>query len=368
MKEKTNNKLDIWVLNAGEGDSIILHNQHDGKQYFALIDSNHVNSVAPALNKLRQLGCDKLNFVLLTHPHADHYKGFPEVLEEFPTDLFYSYPIKIDQAGRLKKLAQIYAEKAKHPTKTIRTTAVQFLRTLEKAKKSGNWQELTGPENRIRPNGFSNLELTALLPLPKNKGEYFQMIETGSSEAFEGQNLNNLSVALRLRYSGFELILGADGTSTSWRDHQKELKKTNDTLSAGAVKLPHHGSKTDSNKNAIDYFYQDSQKEDAIALISAIGNKHHPHDEVIECLITKGIKPYCTNLSNKCSGNIKHLTTDPNLSKSLNRFVSQNIVDSENQPCQGDICLSIYDNGTHTVSTEHNFPCPYRGDFEHFFD
>lgn len=365
MKEKKPNRLDIWVLNAGEGDSIILHNFYEGEDSFALIDSNIYKSDPPALTKLSQLGCTKLNFVLLTHPHADHYRGLPLIMDRYPVDTFYSYPIKIDQAGRLRKLGEIYKKRIAHPTKTIRTAAMDFLLTLKKAKETGEWHELTGPENRIRAKGFSNVELTAVLPLPKNKGEYFQMIENGDDSVFENRNLNKLSVALRLRYAGLELILGADGTVSDWMGHRKEFKKTNETINASIVKLPHHGSKNDCDSSVIDYVFSNKSDHNTIALISATGNKHHPHEEVIQNLQAKGIKPYCTNLSKVCRGNISRINTNKNLEASLNRYVNSSVVDDKNQPCQGDIQLAITEDGKSDIFTEYNHPCPYRGDFDY---
>jgi glyoxylase-like metal-dependent hydrolase (beta-lactamase superfamily II) len=50
--------------------------------------------LARALHKLRDLGATALSFVCLTHPHADHYRGFKDIIAAYNGKIgnFFLFP------------------------------------------------------------------------------------------------------------------------------------------------------------------------------------------------------------------------------------------------------------------------------------
>ena len=88
--------LRFHFLNVGQGSSTIVEREENGKHHFGVIDSNcrraEENEV---LRKLTSLGAKKLSFVMLTHPHADHYAGMSDILHRFQRRIgaFYVFDV-----------------------------------------------------------------------------------------------------------------------------------------------------------------------------------------------------------------------------------------------------------------------------------
>lgn len=132
--------LTFHFLNVNHGDSIILQYESDKGTYFGLIDSNNPNknNIPPALNKLQSLGAEKLSFVALTHPHADHYSGLLKTIQEYEgkIDHFFSFPISNYTDGRLTKLVEIYADLYNETdSPVLKTNLHEFVAILLFAKK-----------------------------------------------------------------------------------------------------------------------------------------------------------------------------------------------------------------------------------------
>jgi len=75
-------ELIVDFLDVGQGDSILIR----GGGKTALIDASvkkaHVST------QLRQLGVERLDLVVATHPHADHIGGMEDVIRAFPVGLY----------------------------------------------------------------------------------------------------------------------------------------------------------------------------------------------------------------------------------------------------------------------------------------
>ena len=103
--------LTIHILQVAHGDSIIVEYNSSSGHYFGVIDSNQVSDGdPPALSKLKLLGAEKLSFAAITHPHADHYKGFLKILRAYEGNIggFYTFPLA--RQRRLKPLATLYSK------------------------------------------------------------------------------------------------------------------------------------------------------------------------------------------------------------------------------------------------------------------
>jgi len=360
--------LDIWILNVGHGDSIILHLHGDEADTFAVIDSNTEGTQPPrALEKLYSLGADRLSFVALTHPHADHYSGLREICRQFSGRIsnFYCFPFGPFVKGRLKKLAEAYAAALnKTDSERFRRNLKEFILLMTQVNQDfgeEKWIELDGHFNDIFPEGFKGVDIISILPPADAKGYFMQLLDHGSLDHVGNRSKeNDLSAAFLVRFGGAEIVLGGDGTTTNWLKLAKAWSRKDWNLSADAVKLPHHGSKGDNPPKVLDNFFGDGHR---IGVISANG-RSHPHADVLASLDELNIKPYCTNLSQHCGGKFREQFSAPELAPRLLRFIStmREPSPSFKNPCQGDICLSISDNGEVTVTSEFDNACPYRAD------
>lgn len=87
--------LNISVLDVGEGQSVLLYSNNSA----ILVDTGHAGMVELVLKRMDTLGIKKLDYIFLTHLHADHASGYFRIMEKFPQTMTFDgcYPIK---AGR----------------------------------------------------------------------------------------------------------------------------------------------------------------------------------------------------------------------------------------------------------------------------
>lgn len=87
--------LNVYFLSVGQGDSIYIE-LPNGQN--ALIDGGPSDSETGALAQfLAQKKVTEINHVVMTHPHADHYKGLVYVFSHLKVDNFYDN--RIDNTG-----------------------------------------------------------------------------------------------------------------------------------------------------------------------------------------------------------------------------------------------------------------------------
>ena len=362
--------LNIYILNVDHGDSIIIEQEKNGSKAYGVIDSNipEGSDPPPALKKLQQLNVDKLSFVALTHPHRDHFLGLPEIIDSLPVENFYSFPIGGLNPENLKKIQKIYRNIIENTDSDyLKKLSYQFVRLLWLVKNKiglNSWECPVGCDSIIYPQGFSDVDFRVILPHPKEKGFYFQMIEKGDVNISTSQNLNNLSLAFSIKYKGFEIILGGDGTRANWNSNKMTLARGNKKLNGDIVKLPHHGSRIDCSDDVFEYIFNNSSKT-KIACVSANG-RSHPDSAIFKYIQDNNILPYCTNLAELCRANIKQLSYSDDIDPALNRLINlyEDHMGSAIQPCQGDIMISIADESDVNITTEYQNACIFRGSYD----
>ncbi len=73
--------LKVIFKDVGQGDSIIIEWQNDDEEdKIGIIDSNQHNG-NPVLDYIKQRKTKEIEFIVLSHPHSDHFSGLLEILE-----------------------------------------------------------------------------------------------------------------------------------------------------------------------------------------------------------------------------------------------------------------------------------------------
>ena len=237
------NTLQVSFIDVGQGDSELI-TLPDGKTI--LIDAGEAKTADALIRSIQSLGAGRLDYIIGTHPHADHIGGMAKVIDAFD-------------------VGAVYLPKVEHDTKT-------FENLLLAVKEKG-------------------------LKINTAKAGVILLNEAGVRAEFlapcadKYKDLNNYSAVLRLTYQDVSFLFMGDAEQESERQIIKQASEG--ALSANVIKLGHHGSSTSSSKAFLEAV------SPSIAVISCgEGNSYgHPHAETLQTLDRLGITVYRTDES-----------------------------------------------------------------------
>jgi len=234
--------LTLDMLNVGQGDSLLLTTSN-GQQI--LIDAGTARS--GTADTLERMGVEKLDWVISTHPHADHIGGLKEIIERFPVGGYY-------HSGD-SHTTRTYS----HLVQTLREQRIE-----SRAAKAGQLFELgDGATMRVLWPGTMRLDGTR-------------------------SDLNSNSVILRIENGEDCMLLMGDAEEPTERAILRHNFQTCELL-----KVAHHGSRHSSSERFLNAVDPD------IALISVgDGNRYrHPGKATIDKLHRMEVAVYRTDLT-----------------------------------------------------------------------
>lgn len=205
--------LDLEVEGATEevsGDASVLISP-DGK--VMLLDAGHTDSSEIVVKVLKDMGIEKIDYLVASHPHIDHIGGMPAVMAEFPVGTAYRSYVEYTT-----QTYQNYVDALKE-----NGTEVVFLKTGDTFSFGDQVEvEVLGPDEEIvYPEGF-----------PDNSTQF----------------LNNNSLLLKFTYGESTALFGGDLYVAQERDY---IDQYGDKLKADLAKANHHGKNTSNLKKWI---------------------------------------------------------------------------------------------------------------------
>ena len=73
--------IQLTFKNVGQGDSIIIEWKNNNVAKVCIIDCNLIHGQNPVLEHIIQKNYRTINYLILSHPHLDHFSGFLQLIE-----------------------------------------------------------------------------------------------------------------------------------------------------------------------------------------------------------------------------------------------------------------------------------------------
>jgi competence protein ComEC len=235
--------LTFAMQDIGQGDALFIESP-TGTQ--VLFDAGPPHKILGTLSRLMPPFDHTIDAIVITNPDADHISGFLEVLKNY-------------------KVGKVFEPGTFNDSTTYKNLEAEI-------KKQNIPDIITRKGMTLGLGGGAAIDLL------------FPDQDVSSWESNDG------SVVARLSYGTTSVMLTGDATIKTEQIVLKDFSA--ETLASTILKVGHHGSHTSSSRNFLDTV------KPTYALISdGKDNKYgHPHQDVLDDLVKRGIKIYRTDL------------------------------------------------------------------------
>ena len=240
--DQAKNQVSVYYFNVGQGDSTLIE---QGTTQI-LIDGGPDQKVLAELGKAMPLGDRKIEFIVLTHPHADHLVGLREVLDRYEVGTIYQTGVASETNLSLEFTNQITAKKIQSLVPALGESLIPF----------------------------ANGQLTFVWPGTQFVGKTID-------------NPNNSSLVTRFCYFGRCIFNPGDLEIEGWRSLEAYATTNQLDLKSDILKLAHHGSQNGTDQAVINLI----QPQTAIISLGADNRYGHPHQVVLDLLLKNNL-PY----------------------------------------------------------------------------
>ena len=219
------NQVIAHYIDVGQGDASFIELPNGEVM---LIEAGIASSSEKIIDYIKNLGYNRIDYVVATHPHADHIGGMAEVIEAFD-------------------VGAIYMPKAVSTSKT-------YENLLETIKNKG----LSVKTGKVGVSVLQEEDLTIEMLAP-NQDKY--------------SSLNNYSIVLKITYGNTSFLYTGDAEELS----EKEIMGN---VEADVLKVGHHGSDTSSSEE----FLKRVNPKYAVISVGEDNSYDHPASSTIKKL------------------------------------------------------------------------------------
>ena len=254
LKNPTSGRMiEVHIIDCGQADAIYIRTE-DGCM---LIDAGNTGEQSKVTKYLKGQGVTQIDWMVLTHPHADHIGAASAILE--------SYDVERVMLPDAEYNSSVYS------------------RLLNNLNSSDAEIHIVDVDNHL----VLDLDETNVY----HAGDKFTMGEldfTILNPIVGDGNVNNMSVALYMAYGNTTFLFAGDMEGVA---ENKVMQKFSEQLECDVLKVGHHGSSSSTSQKFLD------ATNPTYALISCgQGNSYgHPHSATIYRLERNDITTYRTD-------------------------------------------------------------------------
>ncbi len=236
--------LKVHFIDVGQGDSILIQQISGDTRHNMLIDAGNNWDGNYLVDYLKKQGVNSLDYLIGTHPHADHIGGLDEIINNFNI------------------------EKVLMPRVTSNTQIFLDVVTAVKNKNLKITTPLVGDEYIL-----GDAKWVVLAPANKEYG-----------------NFNDYSIVTRLEFGDNSFIFTGDAEELS---ESEILQNPNiQGIESNVLKLGHHGSRGSTS----DSFLSAISPQYAVISTGVDNSYEHPHGEILEKLKKRDIEILRTDM------------------------------------------------------------------------
>lgn len=229
-------EMQVHFIDVGQGDSTLI----TCGNYSMLIDAGDDSKGTTIQNYLQKKKIENLDYLVLTHPDADHIGGAPVIITKFDIDKVFLSNYEKDNKTYQKLIQALDNKRLKYSTPKVGT---QY--------------------------SLGTATVTILAP----NDEY--------------DNPNDSSIALLIQNGDNTFLFTGDASE----DAENDILNNKIDISADVYKVGHHGSRYSTSKD----FFKAVNPTYAVISCGENNSYGHPHAETLNTLRTNGVKVYRTD-------------------------------------------------------------------------
>lgn len=241
----SNYPMNVHFIDVGQGDCTVIKTDNSKT---VLIDSGEDVYSEKVISYLERLNVSKIDFCIITHPHADHVGAMSEILNRFGAETFIMPSIDNDIAPKEEYYSDLLS--------TVNKTCDNVLSIKDFSSFS-----------------IGDISLEIFPPLSKSK------------------ELNNMSLVIKASYKDASFVITGDCTTKE--ENQIIESFGEEKLKCNVLKVGHHGSEYATGENWLNALKPD------ICVISVGKNNNfgHPSEKLIKTLEERNIQFFRTDIN-----------------------------------------------------------------------
>lgn len=225
--------ISVLCKNVGQGDSILLEWKENRTTHYGIIDCNIHENTNPLLEDIKLKNVKKLDFLILSHLHYDHYSGIADILEHCLTNKITINLFLHTFTTDFTRILDIIVKSIK-----VKVNTERLLELIDICQKNDTILEMDQVSHNFSPiKLFGSTTLSFKAPTGKDSFNLSKQRVAYDNGSTKIPDFNMMSTVIEITNSKESIILTSDAT-------KKTLKRITGVIKTTAVliQVPHHGS------------------------------------------------------------------------------------------------------------------------------